>query len=188
MTTETLTMDKEQETGRSAVRVSRVVPSLSIGRSSGGWRLWLVPVALVATAGLLFAFNGRHDSDLEGGEAARRTVATHVEQLLSYDYRGIEADLERERAWLTGSFADDYASLVTEEIAPAAAKVKVVTEATVTASGVTSADHDEVVVLVFVNVTTRSSELDQPRVSGSRLSVTAKYVDGEWRISALEPV
>jgi len=174
--------------GRRAVRVTRATPSLTLSRIPGGWRLWLVPLVLFAVAAFLFAANARHDSNQDGGEQARKDVVAHVEQLLSYDYRDIEDDLAREREWLTGSFADDYTSLVSDEIAPAARKVKVVTEARVSASGVVSAEHDEVELLLFVNVTTRSSELAQPRVSGSRLAVTAKYVDGEWRISALEPV
>lgn len=174
--------------GRRAVRVTRPAPSLTLSTIPGGWRLWLVPVTLFAVAAFLFAANARHDSNQDGGEQARKDVVAHVEQLLSYDYRDIEDDLAREREWLTGSFADDYTSLVTDEIAPAAKKVKVVTDARVSASGVVSAEHHEVELLLFVNVTTRSSELAQPRVSGSRLAVTAKYVDGAWRISALEPV
>jgi len=53
---------------------------------------------------------------------------------------------------------------------------------------VVKAEHDEVSLLLFVDVTTTSSELSAPRVSGSRLAVTAKYVDGQWRIIALDPV
>jgi len=171
-----------------AVRVSRPEDSLRVGNLGSGWRAWLVPLALLALAGSLFVVNERHDAGASDGAEARKVVAGHVEQLLSYDYRTIEDDLFREKAWLTGSFADDYSSLVTDEIAPAAAKVKVVTDARVAASGVTSTDDGEVELLLFVTVTTRSQELEQPRIAGSRLAVTAEYVDGVWRISALEPV
>lgn len=188
MTTVTKNTAVGSKAGAEAVKVSRPEPALEVGRINLGWQLWLVPVALAAVAAGLFAVNARHDANQDGGQEARKVVVTHVEQLLSYDYRGIEDDLARERDWLTGTFADDYSALVTDEIAPAAKKVKVVTDASVTASGVTSTEHDQVELLLFVNVTTRSSELSEPRVSGSRLAVTAKYVDGAWRISALEPV
>jgi len=171
-----------------SVRVTRPEESLSFRSLALGRRAWLVPLALIALAGILFVVNERHDAAASDGTEARKVVAGHVEQLLSYDYRSIEDDLAREKAWLTGSFADDYSSLVSDEIAPAAAKVKVVTDARVSASGVTSTDDGEVELLLFVTVTTRSEELDAPRVSGSRLAVTAQLVDGEWRISALDPV
>jgi Mce-associated membrane protein len=187
-TLENTVENTDSKPGRRTVRVTRPAPSLALSRIPGGWRLWLVPLVLFAVAAFLFAADARHDSNQDGGERARKEVVAHVEKLLSYDYREIEDELARERDWLTGSFADDYTSLVSDEIAKAAKKVKVVTEARVSASGVVSAEHDEVELLLFVNVTTRSSELAQPRVSGSRLAVTAKYVDGEWRISALDPV
>ncbi|KAA1421887.1 hypothetical protein F0U44_06365 [Nocardioides humilatus] len=170
------------------VKVSRLEPSLKLGPASFGWRWWLAPLVLAAVAATLFVVNGRHDVDLESGDQARAAVVGHVEELLSYDYRTIGDEAGDEGKWLTGSFADDYAALVTDEIAPAAQKVKVTTEASVSASGVVSADGDEVELLLFVTVTTRSSELAEPRITGSRLVVTAKNVDGDWLISALDPV
>lgn len=190
MTQATKLADGEEiaTTERLTVRVLQGEPPTGRGEGKVRRQLWLVPVALVALAGLLFAANARHEANQRGGEDARKVVAGHVEQLLSYDYREIDEDLESEGDWLTGSFADEYASLVTDEIAPAAEKAQVVTDARVSASGVASTGHHEVELLLFVNVTTRSTELDEPRVSGSRLSVRAEYVDGEWRISSLDPV
>lgn len=181
-------MTTTTETEAENMKVSRPEPSLRVRKVSTGRALWLVPIVLLVAAVALFASNARGASTEDSAQDARKIVVAHVEQLLSYDYRGITDDLDREKAWLTGSFADDYAKLVSDEIAPAAEKAKVVTDARVSGSGVISAKHDEVELLVFVDVTTRSSELDEPRVSGSRLVVTAKYVDGEWRISALDPV
>lgn len=190
MSNQTLIADAEAEPTADAqpVQVAQLGTDLSVRRLSGGWRWWLVPLVLGVVAGVLYAVNDRHDSDQAHGEDARRIVVTHVEELLSYDYSSIEDDLARERGWLTGSFADEYAGLVEDEIAPAAERARVTTEATVSASGVVAAGHDEVELLLFVNVTTRSKELDEPRVSGSRLAVTATHVDGEWRISSLDPV
>jgi len=188
MSNETLVAETRPKAGDTGVRVSRPEDSLTVGTITLGWRAWLVPIALAGLAAFLFVVNARHDAAEADGAEARKVVAGHVEQLLSYDYRSIEEDLAREKGWLTGSFADDYSALVTDEIAPAAAKVKVVTDARVGASGITSTDNDEVELLLFVTVTTRSEELDEPRVSGSRLAVTAELVDGEWRISALDPV
>jgi Mce-associated membrane protein len=191
MTNQTLTAESRKSAAAKVdtpVRVTRPEESLSVRSIALGGRGWLVPLALIALAGILFVVNQRHDAAASDSEEARKVVAAHVEQLLSYDHRTIEDDLAREKDWLTGSFADDYVSLVTGEIAPAAARVKVVTDARVSASGVTSTGNGEVELLLFVTITTRSEELDTPRVSGSRLAVTAELVDGEWRISALDPV
>lgn len=157
------------------------------GRTPGPW-IWLVPVVLLVIAGVLGFVNDQHTDTARGAADARKVVTTHVEELLSYDYREIESDLARESAWLTGSFADEYRSLVTDKIAPAATKAQVVTDAKVSASGVVDARHDTVELLLFVNVTTRSSELADARTVGSRLVVKASWVDGSWRISSLEPV
>ncbi len=150
--------------------------------------IWLAPLAvLIATAGL-FVVNHGHDADAAAGDQAVSVVSDHVKSLFSYSYQDVEKDLAAEKGWLTGSFADEYAEVVSTKIAPAAAKAKVTTVAEVVSTGLVSAKHDQVRLLMFVNVTTRSTELAEPRVSGSRLRVTADLVDGQWRISALDPV
>jgi Mce-associated membrane protein len=58
----------------------------------------------------------------------------------------------------------------------------------VVAGGGESAERDRVDLILFVNVLTESRELTEPRVAGSRLRVTVENVDGDWRISALDPV
>ena len=164
-----------------AVTVSDKTPSILRSR-------WLLPLVVAIAGGVLFAVNQRHDANVDGGTEAQAAVTTHVEELLTYDYREIDEDLAREGDWLTGSFQDEYSDLVTDKIGPAARKAEVVTQARVASSGVVSAQHNKVDLLLFVNVTTSSSELSEPRVSGSRLEITAEYVDGEWRISSLDPV
>lgn len=153
-----------------------------------GPRVWLVPAVLLVIVGALAFTNLRHDSAADGGLEARKVVVTHVEELLSYDHKEIEEDLAGEQDWLTGPFADEYQSLVRDKIAPAAKKAEVVTDAKVSSSGVVKAERHSVELLLFVNVTTRSSELAESKTAGSRLVVTADWVDGAWRISSLEPV
>lgn len=158
------------------------------GIGSLGPRAWLVPAVLIVVAGLLAFVNLRHDGNADGAAEARKVVVTHVEELLSYDYREVEDELGREKDWLTGSFADDYQALVADKIAPAAVKAQVVTDAKVSASGIVHAGNDTVELLLFINVTTRSSELADARTVGSRLVVEAERADGAWRISSLQPV
>jgi len=154
----------------------------------GGRRFWLVPIVLVVATAGLFVANHRHEADAAAADPARTVVTDHVKSLLTYSHQDIDQDLAAEKGWLTGPFSDRYADLVSTKIGPAARKAKVTTSAAITSSGVVTATHDHVELLLFVNVTTRSSELREPRVSGSRLLVTADLVGGEWRISALDPV
>ncbi|KRC59757.1 MULTISPECIES: hypothetical protein [unclassified Nocardioides] len=154
----------------------------------GGRGRWALPAVLAVLAVALFVVNRGHDVDADAGPQARKVLAGHVEQLLTYDYRRLDDELATESTWLGGSFADQYQALVNDKIGPAATRAKVVTEARISASGVVSSSSDEVKILFFVNVTTRSSELDQPRTQGSRLVVTGQKVDGDWLITALDPV
>lgn len=179
---------KDEATGPALdVRVPR--PGLTTpGWLRAGRGRWLLPAVLALLAVGLFVVNRGHAADADAGPDARKVVAGHVEQLLTYDYRQLDEELDRESGWLGGSFADQYDALVKDKIGPAATKAEVVTEARVSASGVVSSSSDRVELLFFVNVTTRSSELDQPRTQGSRLVVTAEKVDGDWLITALDPV
>jgi len=162
--------------------------SLALRAPAAGRLVWAVPLVLVVATAWLFVANHRHEADPAGAHTARTVVTDHVKSLLSYSYQDINTDLAAEKGWLTGPFADRYAELVSTKIGPAARKAKVTTSATIASSGVVTAAHDRVELLLFVDVTTRSSELSEPRVSGSRLLVTADLVDGDWRISALDPV
>lgn len=184
---EDVTTESTQEERPAARSLGIVRPGLGSG-GLGGRRAWLVPVVLLLVAGVLAFLNARHAGTAEGATDARKTVVTHVEELLSYDYREIEDDLASEADWLTGSFADEYQDLVRDKIAPAAVKAQVVTDAEVSASGVVSSERHSVELLLFVNVTTRSSELADAKTAGSRLVVQAEWVDGAWRISSLQPV
>jgi len=149
---------------------------------------WVIPLVLALATSVLFLVNNRQEAGSDAAGAAKPVVTDHVKSLLTYSYQNIDADLAAEKGWLTGPFADQYTDLVTTKISPAAKRAKVSTSAAIASAGVVSIHRDQVQLLLFVNVTTSSSELSAPRVSGSRLLVTADLVDGAWRISALNPV
>lgn len=145
-------------------------------------------VLLLVAAAVLGFLNRRHDDIVEDADAARAAGVTHVEEMLSFDHTRIDEEMATERDWVTGDFAEEYAALMADKIAPAAKKAGVVTQARVVASGIESAERDEVELLLFVTIRTTSKELTEPSVAGSRLHVTLRHVDGDWRISALDPV
>ncbi|CAN5505245.1 hypothetical protein BH11ACT8_BH11ACT8_12870 [soil metagenome] len=121
-------------------------------------------------------------------EVATKELATRLEQLLSYTPATVRSDLDAESAYLTGDFKSAFDTLVRKKIAPTATKFKISTTAEVVETGVIEAAPDQVVALVFVNVTTDSTQLPEPRLSGSRLKITLDRVDGDWLISEFDPV
>ena len=173
-----VTESVEERTATDTERLHRRVKSF----------LFATVVLLLVAAAVLAFLNRRHDDIAKDAELARTVGVTHVEELLSFNHKGIDDELADERAWLTGDFASEYRTLMEDKIIPAAKQAGVVTQARVVAGGIESAEHDEVDLLLFVTVQTESTELKEPRMSGSRLRVTLMNVDGDWRISALDPV
>lgn len=151
-------------------------------------------VALLVLVSVLLVLDRRADGDpVDAVGSTTHTeviaqLAPHLEGLLSYTPSTVRSDLETERALLTGSFNKAFATLVTRKIAPAAQRFKISTQADVVDSAIIEATPDKVVALVFVNVTTDSVQLPEPRLSGSRLKITLELVDSDWLISELDPI
>ncbi|SDM84732.1 hypothetical protein [Nonomuraea jiangxiensis] len=112
---------------------------------------------LVVAAGVLVPtmwFDLRHlrEADAAGAQAmaAARKVAP---DLLSYDYRTVEADLAKARTYTTGALTGQYRELATT-LVPRARAQKVVQTVAVAGVGVEHAEPDRVEVLLFVNTGT----------------------------------
>ncbi|WP_148046165.1 hypothetical protein [Nocardioides marmoriginsengisoli] len=144
-------------------------------------------IALLAAA-LVLAVVQRGRTDFADSAGPRKSVVTNVESLLSYNSATLKGELATEKRYLTGSFAEEYVTLVQDKIAPAAEAASVKTTSEVKASGVESLSNDRMVLVLFVTTTTLSDELAEPKVAGSRLRVTALKVDGAWLISGLKPI
>lgn len=150
--------------------------------------LGLCAAALVTASGAFWVVNSRA-ADLEEGRKDAAAVASRdLETLLSYDYRTIADAVEERRALVTGDFADDYADLVTNRVTPAANARKVVTRSEVVTTAVISAEEEEVELLLFINQVSAGEKSKTPVLSGSRVRVVMKKVDGRWRVADVVPV
>ncbi|SEN44102.1 hypothetical protein [Nonomuraea pusilla] len=112
---------------------------------------------LVAAAGVLvprmwFDLRDLRAADVAGEEAVR-TARAVAPDLLSYDYRTIEADLARARTHTTGDLTRHYTELAGSLAADAKAQ-KTVRTVSVAAAGVERAEPGRVEVLLFVNMGT----------------------------------
>lgn len=135
---------------------------------------------------------------------ARRTETARTEALaaarraapvvLSYDYRHLDRDFARARAHLSGDFRAEYAKTTKTVVAPTAEKYHGVVKATVAApasggspaASVVSASPEKVVVLLFVNQVTESTQVSGARVDLNRVRMTMTRTESGWRVSALD--
>jgi Mce-associated membrane protein len=150
---------------------------------------WTVVVlALAGAAGALWWQHRQHETTNAAGLAALDAARQATVEVLSYNFRTVDADLARARGHLTGRFREDFARRASGIVAPAAIRDQIDTRAEVAGSGLVSATPEQAVALVFVNQTTRSVRLPAPKIDGSRLEMTLRWVDGRWLISDLKPL
>jgi Mce-associated membrane protein len=150
---------------------------------AGVLALLLVSLAVLGAV----AYRIHTDNQVEAArDQAQGAARNHVVDILSYDYRHLDADFARGRDALTGKFADDYAETTSEVIRPSAEQYQAVVKAEVAKSSVVSGTANRVVVLMFVNQTTTSTRLDGPKVDLNRVRLTMNKVDGQWLVSDVD--
>ncbi|MFF7310854.1 hypothetical protein [Streptomyces sp. NPDC008137] len=153
----------------------------------------LLAVGLVALAALGWQYrDGRltESARTEALAAARKAAPV----VLSYDYRHLDKDFSTARAHLTGEFRDEYGKTTKTVVAPTAEKYRGVVKATVAAPGsgaapaasVVSASPDKVVVLLFVNQVTDSTQVSGSRVDLNRVRMTMDRTGDGWKVSAVD--
>ncbi|MEU1259165.1 hypothetical protein ABZ445_38345 [Streptomyces chartreusis] len=152
----------------------------------------LLPAALVATAVLGWQYrDGRRT------ESARTQALTAAQKaapvVLSYDYRHLDKDFARARTHLTGGFHAEYGKTTKAVVGPTAKKYRAVVKATIAApatgtpaASVVSASPDKVVVLLFINQVTESTQVSGARVDLNRVRMTMTHADGGWKVSGVD--
>ncbi|KUL25460.1 hypothetical protein [Streptomyces regalis] len=153
----------------------------------------LLVAGLVAVAVLGWQYQDGRQAESARAEAvaAARTAAPAV---LSYDYRHLDQDFARARTHLTGDFRDEYEKTTKTVVGPTATKYRGVVKATIAApasggspaASVVSASPDEVVVLLFVNQVTESTQVSGSRVDLNRVRMTLTRTDDGWKVSAVD--
>ncbi|MBT2364226.1 hypothetical protein J7E88_02485 [Streptomyces sp. ISL-10] len=184
---------EEQHVGRVLVAADTVrARRLTRGRVCAALALLLV-AALVASGvlGLEYARGSGADAARTEALAAARKAAPVV---LSYDHRRLDKDFAEARTWLTGSFRDEYGRTTKTVVAPTAKKYRGTVKASVVrppdggapAASVVSASPDKVVVLLFVNQVTTSTQVTGSRVDLNRVRMTMTRTDSGWKVSAVD--
>lgn len=152
----------------------------------------LLLAALVATAVLGWQYRDGHRT-----ESARTQALTAAQKaapvVLSYDYRHLDKDFARARTHLTGGFHAEYGKTTKAVVGPTAKKYRAVVKATIAApatgtpaASVVSASPDKVVVLLFINQVTESTQVSGARVDLNRVRMTMTRTDGGWKVSGVD--
>ncbi|WP_395310759.1 twin-arginine translocation pathway signal [Mycobacterium sp. AMU20-3851] len=157
------------------------------------WAAIVLVLALAVTGGLTaWLYVNQYRPDQQTGpaaaEAAVKAASDGTVALLSYSPDSLEADFANARAQLTGDFLNYYNQFTEQIVAPAAQKNAVQTQAAVVNAAVSELHPDRAVVLVFLNQNTVSKENPDGSFSTSSVKVGLSKVDGNWRISAFDPV
>ena len=123
------------------------------------------------------------------GHSAVQAAVWHLPQVLSYDYRTLDADLAKSLPALTPGFAAQFTSTFTTVVRPVATKNKAVVKALVRAAGLASRSGDSVSVLVFIDEALVSSGgATAPKISQDRVKVTLLRSNNRWLIDSITPL
>ncbi|MFJ8633721.1 hypothetical protein [Streptomyces sp. NPDC093568] len=152
----------------------------------------LLLAALVATAVLGWQYRDGHRT-----ESARTQALTAAQKaapvILSYDYRHLDKDFASARTHLTGGFRAEYGKTTKAVVGPTAKKYRGIVKATITApatetpaASVVSASPDKVVVLLFINQVTESTQVSGARVDLNRVRMTMTDTDEGWKVSGVD--
>lgn len=156
-------------------------------------------LALVVVAGLVAigVLGWRYQDGRRTAQARTQAVAAARKAapvVLSYDYRHLDRDFARARGYLTGAFRKQYQKTTATVVAQTAAKYHGVVKATLgapsggvaTTVSVVSASPDKVVVLLFVNQVTTSTQVSGSRLDLNRVRMTLTRTSGGWKVSAVD--
>lgn len=146
-----------------------------------------VIVALAALTGVLFFRWQSQQSANDARTAAVSAAQQKVPALLSYSYSSFGSDLSHAEADTTSQFRGTYGQLMTGQIESAAKKHQVVTQATVSAASVITAQPDSATLLMFLSQQTKTNAKQESVLNDTAVRVTMRKVGGTWLIDNLAP-
>lgn len=157
------------------------------GRVPRRWRIGTAAVLAAAVVGvgvgdgILSAQASGNTATQADRAAATAAAKTEMAQILTYNYKTINADLARAVADTTGEF-NGQLSVMAGEIAPLATQQQTVTKAAVPVAAAVGSSANQVTVLVFADQSTTNKQQPKAQVSDDQLRVTMQKVKGRWLV------
>lgn len=149
-----------------------------------------LPIVALALAGGAAFLKWQANSMQQTQRAVAESVAAATDgtiKMLSYRPDTAAQDLAAARDRMTGKFRDDYIKLTDDVVIPGAKQKNISAAATVPAASSVSATADHAVVLVFVDQTIIIGS-DPPTSTASSVRVTLDKHEGQWLMSAFDPI
>ncbi|GLW65980.1 hypothetical protein Arub01_42240 [Actinomadura rubrobrunea] len=175
--------DEEDEPERAPGRLRRLAGAVA---SAGALGYTLIAVNVALVAGLVWLVVAVHRAD--GREAAADQVkfaaSRAAEDLSSYDFRTIDADLKRAAGQTTGRFKSQFQQL-TASVRTSATRQQAVVEGTAVKTAVESVDGDRAIALVYLNQQTAKGSSGQRTPSQFAMRLVMRKVGDRWLVSEL---
>jgi Mce-associated membrane protein len=144
-------------------------------------------VASLVVLGVLLGLTWRDPQDQpKADRVAASTARASIEQMLSYNYKTIDAQAAQIETLLTGPFKAEFTAAMSKDIVPLAVKNQTVVQARVSDVGIMSSTPTTVRVLAFVNQARIGASSTTPTVDQNRVIATMSKVGDRWLISKVE--
>ncbi|MCP2251638.1 Mce-associated membrane protein [Prauserella aidingensis] len=124
-----------------------------------------------------FAQRAEEQARAEALAAAER----YAVDLSSYDHKDLDGNFQAVERNATGRFGQQYRQ-VSDNLTKLLQQHKATSEGNVVRAGVTEADADHAVVLLFVDQTISNTNTEQPRVDRNRMEMTLVHRDDRWLV------
>lgn len=148
----------------------------------------VVVIALSVGVGIL-TYGYVQDSRAESARTeAVEAAKSQAVAMLAYDFNTVDTQLPSAADGLTGTFREDYMTLVNDTIIPGAKERQLVVQTSVQAAAVIETTPDTAAVLLYLNQITTSKDAPDATTSGSRVRIDLQKVDGQWLVDSLKPV
>lgn len=154
------------------------------GRSPASTLLALLTCAVLVVAVACVALWHQHSEDLAVEQAREQGLAaaqSSAKDLLSYNYRTLDYDLQKARSEMTPGMAKSFADYWTI-FRPSVVKSQTQALTQIQVAGVTDATSDRVEVLLFVKMISVNAAHKEPQVDTSWPRLQMKKVGKKWLI------
>ncbi|WP_234807784.1 hypothetical protein [Mycolicibacterium bacteremicum] len=148
----------------------------------------LAAAAVFASALYVTSFWPGQQTDAAAEQVVIDSASTATVTLLSYAPDTLDRDLQRAQELMSGEFLTYYGKFSNEVVAPAVRERGIKASAKVLDVAVMEMHPDSAKVLLFLNQETTSRDRPEPALTASSVVVSMTKADGNWLISALDPV
>lgn len=147
----------------------------------------LLTLVGLAALGLLGNPGVAEIQEAEDTEVAADSAPSVAERaaaaILAYDHKTLDADKDAAARFMTESFAEEYATTFDKTVRPAARTYRATVTADVKDFSPIRASEDRVLVLIFVDQTTRSTAHERPQLALNRVEFEMVLSEGDWLVN-----